>query len=87
MQLEVPVVRKCSQPRTRDNNESGRSHVRYQVEREEEDELDDLNETPGLEDSHCRWLPKHLDRVGRVWEDDSMRTDKVDQTFVNQCGL
>lgn len=86
-QLKPAVVRQLADSGARDDNEGWRSDIRDQVQGEEDDELDDLNDAPGLIDGRARGLAQHLDGVWRVDEEEPMWRDEVLEAELDHGGL
>lgn len=83
-QGEPSVVRKGPQPRACDDDESGCADKGDQVERQEDNQLDDLYQTPRLVDCRRTGLSQHLDRVRGVGEQDTVGRDEVREALVNE---
>lgn len=69
------------------HDESDWPHVWNQIQRQEHYKLDNLNDAPRLVYRCRRRLAEHLDRVGRVCEQEPVRRDKVNQRLLDQCSL
>lgn len=81
-QLEPSVVRQLPVPRTGNHEKGNSTTVRYQVEREKDDQLDDLFQAEGLELGLGGGLAQHLDRRGRIREKQTMGRNEIGQSVV-----
>lgn len=86
-QLIPPVVCQLAQPCPRDHDESRSAHIGDEVERQEHDQLDHLNHTPGSIHCRARRLPQHADSRGCIVEEDSVRLNKVLEPESYEGGL
>lgn len=77
------MMRQLSVSRTGDHEEGNRATVRYQVEREKDDQLEDLFQAEGLELGLGGWFAQHLDRRGRIGEKQAMGRDKIGEAMVD----
>lgn len=82
-QLEPSVVRQLSVPSTGNHEKGNRATVGYQVEREKDDKLDDLFQAERLELGLGGWLAQHLDRSGRIREEQTVGRDEIGQAMVD----
>ena len=80
-------MRELPQPCSRDENEGGRANPGYQVQRQEDCQLHQLNQTPGLIHSGGGGLSEHFDSVRGVREEDAMWRDEASETLFDKSGL
>lgn len=81
-QLEPSVMRQLPVPRTGNHEKGNRATVRYQVEREKDDQLDDLFQAEGLELGFGGRVAQHLDRSRRIPEKVTMGRNEIGQSVV-----
>ena len=80
-------MRKLAQTSPSDEEVGWHTNVWYKVEREKDNELDNLYDAPWLVFGAGGRLPEHLDRVRGVGEDEAMGSDKVCQIVIDQGSL
>lgn len=77
LDLEPAVVGELAQSRACDDDKGRSADKGDEVERQEDDELEDLDDAPWRVDRGTCGLSEHSDRGGRIHEENSLGCDKI----------
>jgi hypothetical protein len=83
-QLEVPPVMERTSSVSCDDEEDRYTNERYEIDGQENDELDDLSEAEGAVNCTFRWLSKHLSRILYIIVECSGLAHKILEAFVDE---
>lgn len=80
-------MRQFPQSRSSDDDESQSTNIRDEIERQEDDQLNNLNNAPWRVDGRACGLPQHLDRRRRIVKKNPMGRNKALQSEFDESSL